>query len=119
MGVWKLLDLGMQNRNSLLYFAHANYFMSTMQKQSQFPVSLPVVLSKEGNWFVASCPILDIGTQGRTEKEVRQNMQDLIEEYFSDPDTPKPSLKEIKSASVSIVNMQVRLGVKSGGASGT
>ncbi|MEK6958060.1 MAG: type II toxin-antitoxin system HicB family antitoxin [archaeon] len=86
--------------------------MVSMQKQSEFPVSLPIVMSKEGNWFVASCPILDIGTQGKTEKEVRQNMQDLINEYFSDPDTAKPSLKEMLSASVSIVNMQVGLGVK-------
>ena len=86
--------------------------------QTQEMVSLPIVLSKEGNWFVAACPILDIATQGRTEKEVRENMQDLINEYFSDPDTQKPSLKEMMSTSISLVNMAVKLGAKSDKASG-
>jgi len=58
-------------------------------------VPLPVMITKEGKWFVASCPILDIATQGRTEKEVKENMTELINEYLSDPDTPKPSLDEL------------------------
>lgn len=78
------------------------------------PLSFPVVISREGKWFVASCPLLGIGTQGKTEKEARENIQDLINEYFSDPDTQKPSLKEIMSASVSLVNLQVKMGVKNG-----
>ena len=81
------------------------------------PLSFPVVISRERKWFVASCPLLDIGTQGKTEKEARENIHDLINEYFSDPDTRKPSLKEIMSASVSLVNMQVKMGVKIGKAS--
>jgi predicted RNase H-like HicB family nuclease len=54
-------------------------------------ISFPVLISKEGEWFVASCPLLDIGTQGRTEEEVKENIADLIEEYMEDPDTPKPA----------------------------
>lgn len=46
---------------------------------------LPIVISKEGKWFVASCPILDIATQGKTEEEVKEMMQDLINDYFKDP----------------------------------
>ncbi len=71
------------------------------------PVPLPVVIAKEGRWFVASCPILDIATQGRTEKEVKEMMEDLINDYFKDPDTPKPSIKAIMS--VSLVNIPVKL----------
>lgn len=56
-------------------------------------VPLPVVIAKEGKWFVASCPVLDIATQGKTEKEVKANMGDLINDYFNDPDTPKPKMK--------------------------
>jgi len=52
-------------------------------------ISFPVLISKEGKWFVASCPLLDIATQGRTEEEVKGNMVDLIEEYMEDPDTQK------------------------------
>lgn len=48
---------------------------------------LPVILTKEGRWFVAACPVLDIATQGKTEKEVKANMEELIAEYLKDPDT--------------------------------
>ena len=48
-------------------------------------IPLPVIITKERNWFVASCPILDIATQGKTEKEVKENMEDLINEYLKDP----------------------------------
>jgi predicted RNase H-like HicB family nuclease len=61
-------------------------------------VPFPVIITKEGKWFVASCPILDLATQRRTEKEVRENMKDLISEYMSDPDTSKPELESIASA---------------------
>lgn len=73
------------------------------------PVSLPVVISTEGKWFVASCPLLDIATQGRTEKEVRENIEGLIQEYFRDPDTPKPSFQKMASTSVSVINVPVRV----------
>lgn len=43
-------------------------------------IPLPVVITKEGKWFVACCPILDVATQGKTEKEVKENMEDLIDE---------------------------------------
>jgi len=54
-------------------------------------IPFPVLISKEGKWFVACCPVLDIATQGRTEEEVRENMMDIIEEYMEDPDTQKQS----------------------------
>jgi predicted RNase H-like HicB family nuclease len=55
-------------------------------------VELPfsIVIAREGKWFVASCPLLDIATQGDSEAEVRENMTDLINDYLSDADTPKP-----------------------------
>ena len=58
-------------------------------------IPFPIILTKENKWFVASCPILDIATQGKTEKEVKENMAELIGEYLSDPDTAKPSLESV------------------------
>jgi len=58
----------------------------------KIPVPLPIFMTREGRWFVAACPVLDIAIQGKTEKEVKKNMEDLINEYFNDPDTPKPPL---------------------------
>ena len=42
--------------------------------------TFPIVIMKEGEWYVASCPPLDIATQGKTEQEVKENMEDLIDE---------------------------------------
>ena len=68
---------------------------------------LPVILTKEGKWFVAACPVLDIATQGKTEKEVKENMEDLINEYLKDPDTPKPKIEAIMS--FSLINLPVNI----------
>ncbi|MBU2100608.1 type II toxin-antitoxin system HicB family antitoxin [Candidatus Micrarchaeota archaeon] len=74
-------------------------------------MSLPVFLSREGKWFTAACPLLGIATQGKTEKEVKENMQELIEEYFNDPDTKKPSIKTIQKVYASVINVPIELGV--------
>ena len=65
--------------------------------EEKVSVPIPVIISKEGKWFVAECPLLNIATQGKDEEEVRENMEDLITEYFQDPDTPKPEIKTILS----------------------
>ena len=55
-------------------------------------ISFPIVIMKEAEWYVASCPQLDIATQGKTEQEVKENMEDLIDEYLNDEDTLKPEI---------------------------
>jgi predicted RNase H-like HicB family nuclease len=70
-------------------------------------VPVPILLTKEGKWFVASSPIIDVATQGRTEKEVKENLADLINEYLRDPDTRKPSLEQLMS--LSLANIPVRI----------
>ena len=72
-----------------------------MKKSIQFPY--PVFITRENKWFVGDCPILNIATQGKTEKELKENMKELIEEYLNDPDTPKPSFKNMSSASLTFV----------------
>ncbi len=76
-----------------------------MKKSIQFP--FPVFITVEGKWFVAECPVLSIATQGRTEKEVKENMKDLIQEYLRDPDTPKKRLKEVAFTSLSYITVPV------------
>ena len=74
-------------------------------------VPLPILITKENKWFVASCPILDIATQGKTEKEVKENMADLINDYLNDPDTPKPSMEDLMSLSLTNIPVTVPEGV--------
>ena len=82
-------------------------------------IPLPILITKENKWFVASCPILDIATQGKTEKEVKENMSDLITEYLSDPDTTKPSLEDLMSLSLTNIPVKIPEGVLRGKASTT
>jgi len=72
-------------------------------------ISYPGLISKEGKWFVACCPMLDIATQGRTEEEVKENRADLIEEYMEDPDTQKPDWDTIMSTSVTMTSIPVKI----------
>lgn len=66
-------------------------------------VPVPILMMKEGKWFVASSPILDVAAQGQTEKQVKEDLADLIDEYLQDPDTRKPSLAELTSFSLTSV----------------
>lgn len=78
---------------------------------SSVKIPLPVFMAKEGRWFVASCPVLDIATQGNTEQEAKENMEELINEYFADPDTPKPDIESIMNVSLSNIPVNVPEGV--------
>jgi predicted RNase H-like HicB family nuclease len=71
----------------------------------------PIIITRENKWFVASCPLLDIATQGKTEKEVKENMADLINDYMNDPDTPKPSVDDLMSLSLTNILVKVPEGV--------
>jgi predicted RNase H-like HicB family nuclease len=82
-------------------------------------VPLPVIITREGKWFVACSPILDVATQGRTEKEVKENLADLINEYLRDPDTRKPSLEELMSFSLANIPVRIPESVLHGKASST
>jgi predicted RNase H-like HicB family nuclease len=77
-------------------------------------ILLPIVIAREDKWFVASCPILDIATQGRTEKEAKENMSALIDEYLRDPDTAKPSLDDLMSLSLANIPVTVPEGILHG-----
>jgi predicted RNase H-like HicB family nuclease len=74
-------------------------------------IPLPIVITREGKWFVASCAVLDIASQGRTEKEVKEDISDLINEYLRDKDTRKPSLSELMTLSLSNVPIKIPEGV--------
>ena len=72
-----------------------------MKKSIQFPY--PVFITREGKWFVAECPVLNLATQGRTEKELKDNMKELIEDYLKDPDTRKPVYRDLNFSSLTYI----------------
>ena len=68
----------------------------------------PIIICREGKWVVVYCPILDIATQGKTEKEAIENIRELIVEYLKDPDTPKPYFDKLSFPSLSYVEVPLK-----------
>lgn len=49
-----------------------------METPVQFIVKLPIKITKKKKWVVASCPILDVHSQGNTEKKARNNLIEAL-----------------------------------------
>lgn len=47
-----------------------------------FTLKLPLVIKKKSTYFVSSCPILDICSQGVTPKEATNNLIEAIRMFF-------------------------------------
>jgi len=53
-----------------------------MQNAVQAEFKLFGTLKREGKWYIAHCPPLDITTQGRTEEEARRNLIEACELFI-------------------------------------
>jgi predicted RNase H-like HicB family nuclease len=50
------------------------------------------VVTREGKWFVANCPELDIASQGKTVELALKNLREAIELYLQDEDAKVPDV---------------------------
>ena len=67
-----------------------------MEKQT----SVPFVVFKSpsgSDWYIATCPLLDVSTQGKTYEEAVKNIKEAIELYMEDQDTDQPTTDAIES----------------------
>jgi len=58
-------------------------------------------LRKNGDWYIAQCPPLDLATQGRTAAEARRNLQEASELFLTsciERGTLDRALREIRLA---------------------
>ena len=53
-----------------------------METTVEFRITLPIKITKKKKWFVASCPILDVHSQGETETKARNNLKDALSLFF-------------------------------------
>ncbi len=44
--------------------------------------TLPLRLQKRKKWFLSSCPILDVHSQGKTEQEAIENLREALYLFF-------------------------------------
>ena len=55
-----------------------------MSKPVPYKAQLPVVIIKEGEQFVAYCPILDLSTCGKTFKEAQRRFGEILDMFIED-----------------------------------
>lgn len=53
-----------------------------MEITVQFSAKLPVKFTKKRKWVLASCPILDVHSQGETENKARKNLAEALSLFF-------------------------------------
>lgn len=41
-------------------------------------LKLPIIIQKKQKWYIASCPVLDVVTQGETKKRAKENLFDAL-----------------------------------------
>jgi len=51
-------------------------------KRVTFTASLPIKYTKRKSWILASCPILDMHSQGETEKKAKKNLEEALSLFF-------------------------------------
>jgi predicted RNase H-like HicB family nuclease len=49
---------------------------------AEFRIKVPVKIAKRKRWVLASCPILDLHSQGETEKKARENLGEAMRLFF-------------------------------------
>ncbi len=53
-----------------------------MEIRVQFSAKLPVKITKRKKWVVASCPILDVHSQGENERKARNSLRNALSLFF-------------------------------------
>lgn len=53
-----------------------------MGSRIKMTLELPLQLKKKEKWVVASCPVLDIASQGATEDEARRNLAEALHVFL-------------------------------------
>jgi predicted RNase H-like HicB family nuclease len=66
------------------------------------------IIEREGNWFVALCPELDIASQGNTVEEARTNLIEAIELFFEVADASE--IEGRLHTEVFVTRMEVAIG---------
>ena len=50
---------------------------------AMFSVRLPITIKKRAKWYIASCLVLDIHSQGETERIAKKNLKEAVGMFIS------------------------------------
>ncbi len=48
--------------------------------------TLSAIIEHEGDWYVATCPELDVASQGHTVEEAKQNLHEAVQLFLETAD---------------------------------
>src|SRR3972149_303776 len=51
---------------------------------AKFDVSLPVIILREGKYFIAHSPVLDLSTSGKSFEEAKKRFAEIVEIFFEE-----------------------------------
>ncbi len=71
--------------------------------------TLPIVIRKEGKWFVAEAPFLGVVSQGKTVETAKKNIKEAVELYLEDSPETKRALREEFSSAPFLTTLEVRV----------
>jgi len=69
---------------------------------------LTAIIEKEGDWYVALCPELDIASQGKTVEGARDNLREALELFFETASAEE--VKQRLSEEVYVTQVEVAVG---------
>lgn len=58
--------------------------MNHIKKSVAVQVSLPVAILKEGNYFIAHSPVLDLSTSGKSFEQVKRRFNEAVDIFFEE-----------------------------------
>ncbi len=61
-------------------------FVSDMKSSNR---TFSALVEKEDDWFVATCPELDVASQGKSVEEALSNLREAVSLYVEDEDVQK------------------------------
>lgn len=73
-------------------------------------LSLTAVIEREGDGYVATCPELDIVSQGNTVEEARQNLLEAVEGFF-EVASPSEIQRRLKRKETYVMSIMPRVPV--------
>lgn len=81
---------------------------SSLEQAAKIPI--PIVTFRENDWTIATSPVFDfLGAQGKTEEEAIEFLKAMIDDYLTDPDTEKPTVKTIVNMEVGIKTISMNM----------
>ena len=59
--------------------------MPAIQKKTEtaeLRLQLPVRIERKDKWYIASCPVLDVFSQGKTEEKAKKNLTEALSTFL-------------------------------------